>query len=125
MPKTKQSRTAPNAASPRNLFQSLIERKKGPIMKKQFIALAALATIASAGAFAGEADPSGQFALQIDGTRTRAEVQAEAFAAVQAGNTKPSVSDCRFFHPRHFGKPAPLMPCGRIMPTRPWWWPMA
>jgi hypothetical protein len=59
-------------------------------MKKQFIALAALATIASAGAFAGEADPSGQFALQIDGTRTRAEVQAEAFAAVQAGNTKPS-----------------------------------
>jgi hypothetical protein len=28
--------------------------------------------------------------MQIEGTRTRAEVQAEAVAAVQAGATKPS-----------------------------------
>jgi len=63
---------------------------KGPIMKNSLIALAAVATLVSGAAFAGEADPSGQFALQIDGARTRAEVQAEAFAAVQAGNTKPS-----------------------------------
>ena len=59
-------------------------------MKKQLIAIAALATIASGAAFAGEADPSGQFAMQIEGSRTRAEVQAEAVAAVQAGTTKPS-----------------------------------
>jgi hypothetical protein len=59
-------------------------------MKNSLIALAAFASIASGAAFAGEADPSGQFALQIDGSRTRAEVQAEAFAAVQAGTTKPS-----------------------------------
>jgi hypothetical protein len=59
-------------------------------MKNSLIALAAVATLVSGAAFAGEADPSGQFALQIEGSRTRAEVQAEAFAAVQAGNTKPS-----------------------------------
>ena len=59
-------------------------------MKNSLIALAAFATIASSAAFAGEADPSGQFAMQIEGSRTRAEVQAEAVAAVQAGTTKPS-----------------------------------
>src|SRR3569832_935817 len=59
-------------------------------MKNSFIALAAFATIASGAAFAGEADPAGQFALQIDGARTRAEVQSEAFAAVKAGTTSPS-----------------------------------
>lgn len=50
-------------------------------MKKSLVVLAALCT----GAFAGEADPSGQYALQIEGSRTRAEVQAEAVAAVEAG----------------------------------------
>ena len=59
-------------------------------MKKSLLALAAVATIASGAAFAGEADPSGQFALQIEGSRTRAEVQAEAVAAVHSGATAPS-----------------------------------
>jgi hypothetical protein len=59
-------------------------------MKKSLFAIAALATIVSGAAFAGEADPSGQYALQIEGTRTRAEVQAEAVAAVQSGATAPS-----------------------------------
>jgi hypothetical protein len=59
-------------------------------MKKSFLALAAFATIASGAAFAGDVDPSGQFALQIEGQRTRAEVQAEAVAAVKAGATSPS-----------------------------------
>jgi outer membrane protein W len=59
-------------------------------MKKSLFAIAALATLVSGAAFAGEADPSGQFAMRIEGSRTRAEVQAEAIAAVQAGTTKPS-----------------------------------
>ena len=59
-------------------------------MKNSLLALAAVATLASGAAFAGEADPSGQFALQIEGARTRAEVKAEAVAAVQAGTTRPS-----------------------------------
>jgi outer membrane protein W len=59
-------------------------------MKNSLIALAAVATLASGAAFAGEADPSGQFALQIEGARTRAEVKAEAVAAVQSGATRPS-----------------------------------
>jgi hypothetical protein len=59
-------------------------------MKKQLLAIAALATIASGAAFAGEADPAGQYAMQIAGSRTRAEVNAEAVAAVQAGSTAPS-----------------------------------
>ena len=59
-------------------------------MKNSLIALAAFATIASGAAFAGEADPSGQFALQIQGQRTRAEVQAEAVAAVARGALRPS-----------------------------------
>jgi hypothetical protein len=57
-------------------------------MKKSLLAIAAV--VAAAGAFAGEADPSGQFALQIEGQRTRAEVNAEAVAAVKAGATSPS-----------------------------------
>ena len=59
-------------------------------MKNSLFAIAAIATIVSGAAFAGEADPSGQFALQVDGSRTRAEVKAEAVAAVQAGATAPS-----------------------------------
>ncbi len=60
-------------------------------MKKSLFALAALATIASGAAFAGETDPAGQYALQIEGSRTRAEVQAEAIAAVEAGTKATSV----------------------------------
>jgi hypothetical protein len=59
---------------------------------KTLLAIAAFATIASGAAFAGEADPSQQFALQVQGSRTRAEVNAEAVAAVAAGNTKPSAA---------------------------------
>ena len=57
-------------------------------MKKPLLVIAAL--VAAAGAFAGEADPAGQFAQQIEGQRTRAEVNAEAVAAVAAGATAPS-----------------------------------
>ncbi len=60
-------------------------------MKKSLLAIAAV--VAAAGAFAGEADPSGQFALQIEGQRTRAEVNAEAVAAVHdnAYSTGPAI----------------------------------
>jgi hypothetical protein len=58
-------------------------------MKKSLLSLAAIALVSGA-AFAGEADPSGQFALQIDGQRTRAEVNAEAVGAVAAGKLRPS-----------------------------------
>jgi hypothetical protein len=58
-------------------------------MNKSLLSLAAIALVSSA-AFAGEADPSGQFALQIDGQRTRAEVNAEAVNAVAAGKLRPS-----------------------------------
>jgi hypothetical protein len=58
-------------------------------MSKSLITLAA-ALIATGAAFAGEADPSGQFALQIPGQRTRAEVNAEVVSAVAAGQLRPS-----------------------------------
>ena len=58
-------------------------------MNKSLFALAAVALVSGA-AFAGEADPSGQFALQLQGQRTRAEVNAEAVAAVASGATAPS-----------------------------------
>jgi hypothetical protein len=63
--------------------------KKGPIMNKSLLTLAAVATFASA-SFAMDADPSGQFAQQVDSSRTRAQVSAEAVAAVKAGETSPS-----------------------------------
>ena len=60
-------------------------------MKHSLIALAAVAaTIASGAAFAQDADPSGQFALQVHSSRTRAAVQAEANAAVARGALRPS-----------------------------------
>jgi hypothetical protein len=58
-------------------------------MNKQLLALAAFATLAS-GAFAADADPSGQFAVQVNRARSRAEVQAEANAAVARGALRPS-----------------------------------
>jgi hypothetical protein len=58
-------------------------------MKKSLITLAAVALVSGA-AFAGEADPSGQFALQVASQRTRADVNAEAVAAVAAGKLRPS-----------------------------------
>jgi hypothetical protein len=59
-------------------------------MKKSLITLAAIAALASASAFAGEADPSGQFALQIQSTRSRADVNAEVVAAVANGTLRQS-----------------------------------
>ena len=50
-------------------------------MKKSLLSLAAVALVSGA-AFAGEADPAGQFALQIAGQRTRADVNAEAVDAI-------------------------------------------
>jgi hypothetical protein len=61
---------------------------KGSIMKKSLLAI--VAVVAAAGAFAGEVDPAGQFAQQIEGQRTRAEVNAEAVAAVSTGAVSPS-----------------------------------
>src|SRR5438045_6580798 len=58
-------------------------------MKKSLLSLAAIALVSGA-AFAGEVDPSGQFALQIGGQRTRAEVNAEAVAGVARGAFRPS-----------------------------------
>src|SRR4051812_13100603 len=59
----------------------------------KFFAIAGLAILAAAGsAFAGEADPSGQFALQIDGQRTRAEVKAEALNVWKNKSSEPAGS---------------------------------
>ena len=56
---------------------------------KSLLALAAFAALSTA-AFAQDADPSGQFATQIQSARTRADVQAEAVAAVARGALRPS-----------------------------------
>jgi hypothetical protein len=58
-------------------------------MKKSLLAITVFALSAGA-AFAEDPDPSGQFALQISGTRSRADVNAEAAAAVAAGRLRPS-----------------------------------
>jgi hypothetical protein len=57
-------------------------------MKKSLITLAVL--LAAGAAFAGEVDPAGQFATQVQSQRTRAEVNAEAVAAIAAGQLRPS-----------------------------------
>jgi hypothetical protein len=63
---------------------------------KSILAIAAFAALASVGAQAGEADlsagPSGQVAVQSQGTRSRADVQAEAVAAVANRSTEPAGS---------------------------------
>ena len=57
----------------------------------RFLSIAAVAAFASFGAHADEADAS-QFALQFDTNRTRAEVVAEAAAAVQMRSQEPAGS---------------------------------
>jgi hypothetical protein len=52
---------------------------------KSIIAVAAFAALASGATFAQEADPAGQFAQQVQSTKTRADVQAELAAYKQAG----------------------------------------
>lgn len=56
------------------------------------IALAAFAAIASTGVRAETPDPASQFALQTEGSRTRAEVMAEAVTAVKTYSHIPSGS---------------------------------
>jgi hypothetical protein len=59
-------------------------------MNKTLITVAALAAAFAGAAHAGEADPSGQFALQIKGERTRAEVNAEAVKYAATHSTEPN-----------------------------------
>ena len=57
---------------------------------KALLAIAAVAAIASTGAFAaGDAYPS-QYAIHVDSTRTRAAVKAEAVAVAKAPSTENS-----------------------------------
>lgn len=63
---------------------------------KSIIAIAALAAAVSGVARADEADSS-QFALQIEGSRTRAEVMAEAAKVSATRSTEPAGS--RFVAP--------------------------
>ena len=55
------------------------------------VTVAALATLTSVAARADEADAS-QFVLKFDGSRTRAEVRAEAIQAAQLGSTDADAS---------------------------------
>jgi hypothetical protein len=65
---------------------------KGLIMNaKLFIAVAAIAAAASGVARADEADAS-QFATKFEGTRTRAEVMAEAATVAKTRSTEPAGS---------------------------------
>ena len=57
----------------------------------KFFAVAALATVASFGAHADEADGS-QFAVQFNSTRSVAEVRAEAAAKVATHSQEPAGS---------------------------------
>src|SRR5512133_1499170 len=58
---------------------------------KAILAVAAFAALASVGARADEADAS-QFAVQVQGTRTRAEVMAEAATVAATRSTEPAGS---------------------------------
>lgn len=58
---------------------------------KSILALAAFAALAATGAHADEADAS-QYATQFTGSRTRAEVQAEAAQVAKNRSTEPAGS---------------------------------
>jgi len=58
---------------------------------KALLAIAAFAVVASAGVRADEADGS-QFALKFEGSRTRAEVMAEAAKVPTTRSTEPAGS---------------------------------
>jgi hypothetical protein len=58
---------------------------------KAILAIAAFAAIASTGARADEADAS-QYAIQFQGSRTRAEVMAEATRVPTTRSTEPAGS---------------------------------
>ena len=57
----------------------------------KFFAIAALATVASFGAHADEADAS-QYVLKFEGSKSRAEVNAEAVNKVTAHSQEPAGS---------------------------------
>lgn len=59
--------------------------------KSSLLALAAVALLASGAARADEADAS-QFALKFEGSRTRAEVMAEAATVAATRSTEPAGS---------------------------------
>lgn len=59
---------------------------------KALLAIVTLAAAASTGARAESADPSTQYALQIEGSRTRAEVQAEAARVAATRSQEPNGS---------------------------------
>ncbi len=58
---------------------------------KAILAIAAFAAVASTGVRADEADGS-QFALKFEGSRTRAEVMAEAASVAATRSTEPAGS---------------------------------
>jgi hypothetical protein len=58
---------------------------------KAILAIAAFAAVASTGVRADEADAS-QFAVKFEGTRTRAEVKAEAATVSATRSTEPAGS---------------------------------
>ena len=58
---------------------------------KAILAIAAFAAIAATGARADEADAS-QYAIKFDGSRTRAEVMAEAATVASTRSTEPAGS---------------------------------
>ncbi len=58
---------------------------------KALLAIAALAAAASTGVRADDADAS-QYAVAFEGTRTRAEVQAEAVQVARTRSTEPAGS---------------------------------
>jgi hypothetical protein len=65
---------------------------KGSIMNsKHLLAIAAVAAAFSGFARADEADAS-QYAIQIEGSRTRAEVMAEAATVARTRSTEPNGS---------------------------------
>jgi hypothetical protein len=59
---------------------------------KAILAIAALAAIASTGARADDADASQQYAIKFEGSRTRAEVMAEAAKVASTRSTVPAGS---------------------------------
>lgn len=59
---------------------------------KFLIAVASFAAIAAGAARAESPDAAGQYAAQVEGSRTRAEVQAEAAAIPATRSTEPAGS---------------------------------
>lgn len=59
--------------------------------KKSLIPLAAITALSTA-AFAGDPDPSGQFALQLQNSRPRAEVRADLDCALAQGQVRARIT---------------------------------